>query len=426
MSLAGFNAFEYRGDTLHCEGVSLAAIADSVGTPVYVYSRNAIEGAYKAYDAALAGIDHLICYSVKANSSIGILNVLARLGAGADIVSGGELFRWLKAGGDAGKVVFSGVGKTEAEMRTALESGILAFNVESTEEIEVLDRVARAAGVKARVALRINPDVDAQTHPYISTGLTQNKFGIAAAAARDAFRRAASLPNLDVRGIDCHIGSQLTKTSPFSDAITRLCDLILSLAQEGIQITDLDIGGGLGIDYGKEGDAPPPSHGEYGAAVKQAMAMLGSHPIRLLVEPGRSIVGPAGVLLGRVVYNKDNEVKHFTIVDAAMNDLIRPSFYGSHHPMTPVTRSEAAPRKTDIVGPICETGDFLARDRALPPMARGELLAIGAAGAYGFTMSSNYNTRPRAAEVLVHGDRYTVIRERETLEHLVRGERTAE
>jgi diaminopimelate decarboxylase len=426
MTSAAFPAFEYRGDTLHCEGVSLTALADAVGTPTYVYSRAAIEAAYQAYDAALAGVDHLICYSVKANSSVGILNVLARLGAAADIVSAGELFRWLRAGGDAGKVVFSGVGKTEAEMRTALEAGILAFNVESTEEIEVLDRVARGAGVRARIALRVNPDVDAQTHPYISTGLTQNKFGIAAAAARDAFRRAAELPGLDVRGIDCHIGSQLTKTSPFADAIARLCELILSLAGEGIQITDLDIGGGLGIDYGKDGDAPPPSHGEYGVAVKQAMTVLGDHPVRLLVEPGRSIVGPAGVLLGRVLYNKDNEVKHFTIVDAAMNDLIRPSFYGSHHPMRPVTRSEAAPRKTDVVGPICETGDFLARDRALPALAQGELLAIGAAGAYGFAMSSNYNTRPRAAEVLVHGERWTVIRERETLEHLVRGERIAE
>ncbi len=369
MTSAAFPAFEYRGDTLHCEGVSLAALADAVGTPTYVYSRGAIEAAYKAYDAALAGVDHLICYSVKANSSVGILNVLARLGAAADIVSAGE---------------------------------------------------------RARIALRVHPDVDAQTHPYISTGLTQNKFGIAAAAARDAFRRAAELPNLDVRGIDCHIGSQLTKTSPFADAIARLCELILSLAGEGIQITDLDIGGGLGIDYGKDGDTPPPSHGEYGSAVKQAMAVLGDHPVRLLVEPGRSIVGPAGVLLGRVLYNKDNEVKHFTIVDAAMNDLIRPSFYGSHHPMRPVTRSEAAPRKTDVVGPICETGDFLARDRALPPMARGELLAIGAAGADGVPLSSHYTTRPRSAEVLVQGERWTVIRERETLEHLVRGERIAE
>lgn len=417
--------FDYRGDTLHCEGVALPALAEAVGTPVYVYSRGSIEAAYRAYDAALDGVDHLICYSVKANSSIGILGVLAQLGAGADIVSGGELFRWLKAGGRADRVVFSGVGKTEAEMRAALEAGILAFNVESTEELEVLDQVARAAGVRARVALRVNPDVDAQTHPYISTGLTQNKFGIAATAARDAFRRAADLPGLDVRGIDCHIGSQLTKTSPFSDAIARLCDLILGLAGEGIKLTDLDIGGGLGIDYGKEGDAPPPSHGEYGAAVKHALARLGDHPIRLLVEPGRSIVGPAGTLLTRVLYNKDNLVKHFTIVDAAMNDLIRPSFYGSHHPMRPVVKTDAAPRATDVVGPICETGDFLARDRVLPPLPRGALLAIGAAGAYGFTMSSNYNTRPRAAEVLVSGDSWTVIRERETLEHLVRGERTA-
>ena len=420
------SGFAYRGDTLHCEGVALPAIAAAVGTPVYVYSRGAIEQAYRAYDAALDGVDHLICYSVKASSSLGILGVLARLGAGADIVSGGELFRWLRAGGTADRVVFSGVGKTEPEMRAALDAGIMAFNVESIEELDVLDAVARAAGVRARVALRVNPDVDAETHPYISTGLTQNKFGIAAAAARDAFRRAAELPGLNVRGIDCHIGSQLTKTSPFSDAIGRLCDLILGLAAEGIVLTDLDIGGGLGIDYGKEGDAPPPSHGEYGSAVKQALARLGGHKIRLLVEPGRSIVGPAGTLVTRVLYNKDNEIKHFTIVDAAMNDLIRPSFYGSHHPMRPVVQGEATARVTDVVGPICETGDFLARDRALPPLARGDLLAIGAAGAYGFTMSSNYNSRPRAAEVLVDGDRYTVIRERETLEHLVRGERVAD
>ncbi len=419
-------AFEYRGDQLCCEDVPLAAIADAVGTPVYVYSRGSIEAAYRAYDAALDGLDHLICYSVKANSSLGILGLLAKLGAGADIVSGGELYRWMKAGGDPGKVVFSGVGKTEAEMRRALEVGILAFNVESTEELEVLDRVARAAGVRATVALRVNPDVDAQTHPYISTGLKQNKFGIDGAAARDAFRRAASLPGLIVRGIDCHIGSQLTKTSPFADAITRLCELILELAGEGIVIRDLDIGGGLGIDYGKSGDAPPPSHGEYGAAVKAALAMLGSHPIRLLVEPGRSIVGPAGTLVTRVLFRKENEVKHFTIVDAAMNDLIRPSFYGSHHPMRPVLAGERPLAPTDVVGPICETGDFLARDRALPRMEPGELLAIGAAGAYGFTMSSNYNTRPRAAEVLVTGDRWSVIRERETLEHLTAGERVAE
>ena len=420
------SAFDYHDGELRCEDVPLTTIADAVGTPVYVYSRGAIEAAYRAYDDALAGVDHLICYSVKANSSLGILGVLARLGAGADIVSGGELYRWIKAGGDPGKVVFSGVGKTEAEMRQALDAGIAAFNVESAEELEVLDKVARAAGTKARVALRVNPDVDAQTHPYISTGLKQNKFGIDAGAARDAFRRAADLPGLEVRGIDCHIGSQLTKTSPFADAIARLCDLFLSLAGEGIVIRDLDIGGGLGIDYGKQGDAPPPSHGEYGKVVKTALAALGSHPIRLLVEPGRSMVGPAGTLVTRVLFRKENEVKHFTIVDAAMNDLIRPSFYGSHHPMRPVKGGDRPGKPTDVVGPICETGDFLARDRELPRLERGELLAIGAAGAYGFTMSSNYNTRPRAAEVLVSGGSYTVIRARETLEHLTAGERVAE
>ena len=416
--------FHYVDDTLHCEDTSLAAIAHETGTPVYVYSKTAIEQAYRAYDDALAGVDHLICYSVKANSSIGILGVLVKLGAGADIVSGGELYRWQRAGGDPGKVVFSGVGKTEAEIKAALSAGILAFNVESIEELVVIDRIARTAGVVAPVAIRVNPDVDAQTHPYISTGLKQNKFGIDATVARDVFRRAAGMPNLVVRGIDCHIGSQLTKTAPFSDAIARLCALINTLAEDGIAIELLDIGGGLGIDYGKDGEAAPPSHGEYGAAVKAALAPLGLTQIRLLVEPGRSIVGPAGSLVTKVLYRKPGEAKHFTIVDAAMNDLIRPSFYGSHHPMQPVRRkADAAEQITDVVGPICETGDFLARDRALPAMAAGELLAIGAAGAYGFTMASNYNTRPRAAEVLVEGVRWRVIRERETLEQLVAGEK---
>ena len=415
--------FDYLDDALCCEGVPLAAIADQVGTPVYVYSRGAIEAAYGAYDAALAGVDHLICYSVKANSSIGILAVLAAAGAGADIVSGGELYRWQQAGGDPGKVVFSGVGKTETEMAAALAAGILAFNVESAEELEVLDRVARAAGVRAPVSLRVNPDVDPQTHPYISTGLKQNKFGIAAEQARDVFRRAADLPGLQVRGIDCHIGSQLTRTTPFADAIARLCELVLGLADDGVRLELIDIGGGLGIDYGKAGDAPPPSHGEYGATVKTALAPLARLGLRLLVEPGRSIVGPAGALVTRVLYRKQGEAKHFTIVDAAMNDLIRPSFYGSHHPMRPVRRTDAPTQVTDIVGPICETGDFLARDRALPALAAGDLLAIEAAGAYGFTMSSNYNTRPRAAEVLVEGARWSVIRDRETFAHLTAGER---
>jgi diaminopimelate decarboxylase len=416
-------AFHYRDQALHCDEVRLATIAADVGTPFYVYSKSAIEHAYRAYDAALDGIDHLICYSVKANSSLAILAVLAELGAGADIVSGGELYRWQRAGGDPSKVVFSGVGKTDAEIKTALAAGIAVFNVESIEELVAIDRIARAAGVIAPVALRINPDVDPQTHPYISTGLKQNKFGISATLARDAFRRAAGMPNLAVRGIDCHIGSQLTKTAPFADAIERLCALINDLSKDGIELESIDIGGGLGIDYGKDGDPPPPSHGEYGAAVKAALAPLGSRRVRLLVEPGRSIVGPAGALVARVLYRKSGDGKNFTIVDAAMNDLIRPSFYGSHHPMHAVHQHGADTHVTDVVGPICETGDFLARDRTLPVMQPGELLAIGAAGAYGFTMSSNYNTRPRAAEVMVEGSRWRIIRERETLEHLLAGER---
>jgi diaminopimelate decarboxylase len=415
--------FEYRGDTLHCEDVPLTAIAEAVGTPVYVYSRGALEKAYRAFDAALEGVDHLICYSVKANSSLGILNVLARLGAGADIVSGGELYRWLKAGGDAGKIVFSGVGKTEAEMRAALDAGVLAFNVESEEELLSLDRVAREKGTRARVSLRINPDVDAQTHPYISTGLSKNKFGIASKAAREQFALAADLPGIEVVGVDCHIGSQLTKTSPFTDAIARLVELILDLEKKGIAIKMLDIGGGLGIDYGKEGEAPPPSPGEYGAAVQKALAPIMSKGIKLLCEPGRVIVGNAGVLIGRVLFRKQNEAKHFTIVDAAFNDLMRPSLYQAYHPMRPVQRTGADRVVTDVVGPICETGDFLARDRELPLMQQGELLAIGAAGAYGFAMSSNYNTRPRAAEVLVSGDHFQVIRTRETLDQLLENER---
>lgn len=416
--------FHYVDDALHCEGIALATIAAEVGTPTYVYSKTAIVDAYRAYDAALAGVDHQLCYSVKANSSIAVLAVLVGLGAGADIVSVGELYRWQRAGGDPGKVVFSGVGKTDGEIKTALAAGILAFNVESVEELVAIDRVARTAGVIAPVSLRVNPDVDAQTHPYISTGLKQNKFGIPAAAARDVFRRAAGMPNLLVRGIACHIGSQLTRTAPFSDAIDRLCALVHGLIKDGLSIDLIDIGGGLGIDYGKDGDPPPPSHGEYGKAVRAALSSLGALRFTLLVEPGRSLVGPAGTLLTRVLYRKSGETKHFTIVDAAMNDLLRPAFYDSHHPMRPVAvRAGATTQVTDIVGPICETGDFLARDRSLPSLQQGDLLAIGAAGAYGFTMASNYNSRPRGAEVMVEGTRWRVIRERETLEHLVAGEK---
>lgn len=409
---------------MYCESVPIARIADEVGTPVYVYSRAELERAYRAFTAALEGIPHRVCYAVKANSSLGILNVLIGLGAGADIVSAGELIRWTRAGGDPAKVLFSGVGKTERELRMALEAGIGTFNVESAEELDVLDRVARAGGTRARVALRVNPDVDAQTHPYISTGLKQNKFGVGMAEARALFGRAAKLDGLRVVGVDCHIGSQLTKTAPFTDAIARLVSLIEVLAGDGIRIEHIDIGGGLGIDYGK-GDATPPSPAEYGAAVRDALAPLTALGVTLYTEPGRVIVGCAGALVTRVLYRKRNEAKHFTIVDAAMNDLMRPALYGSFHPIRPVSRPDRAPIATDVVGPVCESSDFFARDRELPEMAQGELVWIGAAGAYGAVMASNYNARPRAPEVLVSGERYTVIRTRETYEQLLAGERIA-
>lgn len=415
--------FEYRNHELYCEDVPLAKIAEDVGTPVYVYSRGEIERAYKAFDAALEGIPHDVCYAVKANSTLGVLGVLVQLGAGADIVSAGELYRWLRAGGVASSVVFSGVGKTEAEMKIALEAGIGCFNVESAEELFVLDRVAQSMGKRARISIRVNPDVDPQTHPYISTGLKQNKFGVAMAEARGLFREAASRKGLQVAGVDCHIGSQLIKTAPFSDAIARLVELVQQLAKDGIKIEHVDIGGGLGIDYGKGDTVPSPA--EYGAAVRAGLAPLSSLGVKLVTEPGRVIVGAAGALVTRVLYRKNNEAKHFTIVDAAMNDLMRPALYNSYHPIVPVERPERPVTPTDVVGPICETGDFFARDRALPTLDAGELVCIGAAGAYGSAMASNYNTRPRAAEVLVHGASYTVIRARESYEALVAGERLA-
>ena len=409
---------------MFCEGVALARIAAEVGTPTYVYSRAELERAYRAFDQALAGIPHRVCYAVKANSSLGVLAVLAKLGAGADIVSAGELFRWQKAGGDPGKVVFSGVGKTVDEMRAAMTAGIAWFNVESAEELAVLDRVARAAGQRVRCALRVNPDVDPQTHPYISTGLKTNKFGVSMAEARDLVKHAG--PNVEIVGVDFHIGSQLTKTSPFTDAIALLVKLVDELTADGAKLHHVDIGGGLGIDYatGKDGSVPP-TPAEYGAAVCAALAPLTKRGIEVVTEPGRVLVGQAGGLLTQVLYRKHNEAKHFTIIDGAMNDLMRPVLYNSYHPIWPVRAPGRPTIVTDLVGPICETGDFFARDRALPELAAGELLLVGAAGAYGATMSSNYNTRPRAPEVLVDGDRYTVIRTRETLEHLIAGERIA-
>jgi diaminopimelate decarboxylase len=414
--------FHYKGDELHCEDVPLRAIAEKVGTPAYVYSYATLERHFKVFDAAFAGRKHLVCYSVKANSNLAILRALFALGAGADIVSGGELYRALRAGCDPKKIVFSGVGKREDEIETALESGILAFNVESEAELEVLNRVAGRTGHKAPVSLRVNPDVDAETHPYISTGLKKNKFGISMSQARAAYQLARRLPNLEVKGVDCHIGSQLTKTSPFRDAIARVAKLAKDLVDDGVKLELLDVGGGLGIPYQEDG-AEPPSPADYGATIAEAVELFRPLDLTIVCEPGRVIVGNAGVLLTKVLYLKSSEIKNFTIVDAAFNDLIRPAFYDSYHGMKPVKRVEGAePWVTDVVGPICETGDFLARDRQMPKLAPGDLMAIMSAGAYGFTMASNYNTRPRAAEVLVRGGEMHVIRRREDLEDLVRGE----
>jgi diaminopimelate decarboxylase len=413
--------FQYRSGEMFCEDVPLAKIAEEVGTPVYVYSRADIERAYRAFDAALEGIPHEVCYAVKACSTLGVLGVLVQLGAGADIVSIGELYRWLRAGGDANSVVFSGVGKTEAEMKSALEAGIGCFNVESGEELLVLDKVATSLGKRAKISLRVNPDVDPQTHPYISTGLKQNKFGVSMAEARELFKTAAASKGLLIAGVDFHIGSQLTKTTPFVDAIARLVELVQQLAKDGIKLEHVDIGGGLGIDYGKGETIPSPA--EYGVAVRTALKPLLDLGIKLLTEPGRVIVGQAGALITRVLYRKRNEAKHFTIVDAAMNDLMRPTLYSSYHPIKPVWGPDRPQSVTDVVGPICETGDFFARDRELPVMEQNELVWIGAAGAYGSAMASNYNTRPRAPEVLVSGGTYTVIRTRETYEQLVANEK---
>lgn len=407
--------FNYRDGTLFAEGVALSAIAARFGTPTYVYSRAHIEAQYRAYDDALAGAPHLVCFAVKANSNLGVLNLLARLGAGFDIVSRGELERVLAAGGDPHKVVFSGVGKSREDMRRALEVGVHCFNVESEAELERLQDVAAGMGVKAPVSLRVNPDVDAGTHPYISTGLKENKFGIDIEQAEEVYAQAAAQPNLDVIGIDCHIGSQLTTLSPFLDALDRLLLLVDRLAARGIAIRHLDLGGGLGVRYR---DEQPPAPGEYIAAVRQRLEGRG---LALLFEPGRSLVANAGVLLTRVEYLKHTEHKDFAIVDAAMNDLIRPALYQAWMDIVPVTPHGGEVCSYDVVGPICETGDFLAKDRELA-LVEGDLLAVRSAGAYGFVMSSNYNTRGRAAEVLVDGEQAHLVRRRETLEELYAGE----
>ena len=409
------DAFNYRNGELFAEGVALTAIAERFGTPTYVYSRAHIEAQYNAYANALSGMPHLVCFAVKANSNLGVLNVLARLGAGFDIVSRGELERVLAAGGQADKIVFSGVGKTRDDMRRALEVGVHCFNVESTEELERLQVVAAEMGVRAPISLRVNPDVDAGTHPYISTGLKENKFGIAIADAEDVYIRAAQLPNLEVVGVDCHIGSQLTTLEPFIDALDRLLALIDRLSDCGIYLRHIDLGGGLGVRYR---DEEPPLAGDYIKAVRER---LDGRDLALVFEPGRYIVANAGVLLTQVEYLKHTEHKDIAIVDAAMNDLIRPALYQAWMDVTAVRPRDSEARAYDIVGPICETGDFLAKDRQLA-LAEGDLLAVHSAGAYGFVMSSNYNTRGRAAEVLVDGDQAFEVRRRETVAELFAGE----
>jgi diaminopimelate decarboxylase len=407
--------FHYRQDRLFVEDVPLADVAQRFGTPCYVYSHAALADGYRQFEEALAGRDHLICYAVKANSNLAILNLFARLGAGFDIVSGGELQRVLAAGGDAGKVVFSGVGKSAAEMRQALEAGILCFNVESEAELVRLNDVARELGRTAPVSLRVNPDVDPKTHPYISTGLRQSKFGVAYADALRLYRTAAGMAHLRITGLDCHIGSQLTEAGPFVAAAEKVLALADALAREGITLEHLDLGGGLGICYR---DETPPSIAAYGEALKQAVRGRGE---KLLVEPGRSLVGNAGVLLTRVEYLKPGQEKHFAIVDAAMNDLMRPALYDAYHAMREVERRGAPAHRYEVVGPVCESGDFLGHDRELA-LEQGDLLAVMSAGAYGMSMSSNYNTRPRAAEVMVQGAAVHVVRERETVRQLFAGE----
>ncbi|PYO21284.1 MAG: diaminopimelate decarboxylase [Candidatus Rokuibacteriota bacterium] len=412
--------FTYRNFDLCCEQVSLRSLAADIGTPAYVYSKAALLESYRAYDDAFAEVPHVVCYSIKANANLGVLATLARAGAGADIVSGGELFRALRAGFPPSRIIFSGVGKTRDEMRDALEAEILMFNVESLSELRTLDEVARELGVRAPVALRVNPDVDPQTHPYIATGLKTSKFGIPFAQALEAYEEAASLKGVEVVGADMHIGSQLTKAAPFADAVARLASLVKALRERAIAIRTVDVGGGLGIRHREE---TPPTHREYAMALLPALRELG---VTVLLEPGRSIVGNAGVLLTRVLYRKDTGNKKFVVIDAAMNDLIRPPLYDSYHEVRPVSEARLGgpTEKVDVVGPICESGDFLAKDRELARTEEGDLLAVMSAGAYGFAMASNYNTRPRAAEVLVDGNRYTIVRRRETYEDLVAGETT--
>jgi diaminopimelate decarboxylase len=407
--------FRYDGGHLHCEGVPLQRIADEVGTPVYIYSEATLRRHVHVFDQAFGELPHLTCYAIKANSNINLLRRFAEWGTGFDIVSGGELFRVLRAGGDPQKVIFSGVGKTIEEIRYAIESGILFFNVESSAEASVIHEVAQGIGRKAHVSIRTNPDVDAKTHPYISTGAKKNKFGVSLPLAKQLYRKLVEMPYIEVVGVSCHIGSQITELGPYKEALASLHNFVEDLRDAGVALRYLDFGGGLGISYNAE---EPPSPAEYADVITGATKDLG---LKLVLEPGRVIVGNAGILLTRVLFKKEQADKKFLIVDAAMNDLLRPALYGSHHQLWPIdAANRGETEKVDVVGPICESADFIALDREMAPLRPGDLLAVMSAGAYGFSLSSNYNSRPRVAEVLVSGDHYNVIGRRETYEDLIR------
>jgi diaminopimelate decarboxylase len=415
------NHFEYRNGEMFAEQVPLKRIAQEVGTPAYVYSLATLRRHFKVFDQAFAKARHIVCFSVKANSNLALLRAFAKEGSGFDIVSGGELFRALKVGADPKKIVFSGVGKKKEEIEYALEAGILMFNVESEEELFALNEIAAGIGKKAPISLRVNPDVDPQTHPYISTGMKKAKFGIDIKKSLETYRKAVSLKNVDVVGVDCHIGSQLTSVTPFVDALAKVreyLDRVLTgeMKKEGAQIRYLDLGGGLGINYH---DETPPLPEEYARAIIQGLVGL---DVTLILEPGRVIVGNAGILLTEVQYLKETETKKFVIVDGGMNDLIRPALYGSYQAIQPVVQTNADKMIADVVGPICESGDFFAKDREIARPRRGDLLAVMSAGAYGFTMASNYNSHPKPPEVLVDGDRYYIVRKRESMDDLINGE----
>jgi len=408
--------FEYKNGQLHCEGIPIYQIEEKVGTPFYLYSYNTLVRHFTVFNNAFEGIPHLVCYSAKANSNLALIRLFINLGGGVDVVSGGELYRAIKGGADPKKIVFSGVGKRGDEIEYALKAEILMFNVESSQELQAINEVAGRIGKKAPISIRVNPDIDAKTHPYISTGLKQNKFGIDILRAPLAYRMATQLPNLKVVGIDCHLGSQIIEAEPFMEGLRKLKSLVEDLRNEGMEIQYLDLGGGLGITYE---DEEPPHPVEYASTILEEIKGFGC---TLILEPGRVIVGNAGILVSRVLYTKENEEKRFVIVDAGMNDLVRPSYYGSYHHILPVNEEKREEIVADVVGPLCESSDFLAKGRRIPRLEPGELIAVMSAGAYGFSMSTNYNSRPRVAEVLVRDDQMFVIREREDYEDLVRGE----